>query len=244
MVGANSCWRQRLARRCVGSPSGDGSYRIKIKVAEGLFKKRLMMNKPPETTRKSGVYMAPRHSQDKKGIEGGWMPLVSGRPLKQTVATYPVSGFVSAIPNCTIPRWWGGLPSRKWGKTGIRTSRHIRALRPVEMGTFAFLTHLVSFWAQPVSGMAALADDFRERGAVESDPEVALNYDLLELKMRYELGEISEQDYKKEETKLKKRLEDIQKVKKGPIEEKPVKKKEKPKPEKKKKPKKKGKKKK
>lgn len=165
---------------------------------------------PPETTRKSGFYMAPRHSLDMKGPEQGWMPLVSGLPLKQTVARYPASGFVSAIPNCTIPRWWGGLPSRKWGKTGIRTSRHIRALRPVEMGTFAFLTHLFTFWAQPVSGMAALADDFRERGVEESNPDKALNYDILELKMRYELGEINEEDFKIRETKLKKKLEDIQ----------------------------------
>ncbi len=197
--------------------------------------RKLMMKTSPETLRKSGVFMAPRHSQDKKGLEQGWMPLISGWPLKQTVARYPASGYVSAVPNCTIPRWWGGLPSRKWGKTGIRTGRHIRALRPVEMGTFAFLTHLFTFWAQPVSSMAALADDFRERGEEERDPEKALNYDLLELKMRYELGEISEQDFEIEEATLKSKLTDIR-------EGKPIKKEEMPEPEKKKKkPKRKGK---
>ena len=175
---------------------------------------KLVMKEPLETIRKSGFYMALRHSQDKKGPEQGWMPLVSGYPLKQAVARYPASGFVSAIPNCTIPRWWGGLPSRKWGRTGLRTSRHIRALRPVEMGTFAFLTHSFFFWAQPVSGMAGLADDFREWAEEERDPEKTLNYDLLELKMRYELGEVSEQDFEIEETRLKRRLKDIREGKK------------------------------
>ena len=183
---------------------------------------KLMMGKPLETTRKSGAYMAPRHSLDEKGPREGWMPLVSGRPFKQTVARYPATGFVSAIPNCTIPRWWGGLPSRKWGKTGLRTSRHIRALRPVEMGMFSFLTHSFFSWAQPVSGMAALADDFRGWAEGERDPWKALNYDLLELKMRYELGEVSEQDFDTEETRLKKRLKDIREGKKKTAGEKPV----------------------
>ena len=170
---------------------------------------KLMMGKPLETTRKSGAYMAPRHSLDEKGPREGWMPLVSGRPFKQSVARYPATGFVSAIPNCTIPRWWGGLPSRKWGKTGLRVSRHIRALRPVEVGMFAFLSHSFFFWAQPVLGLAGLADDFRERAEEERNPWKALEYDLLELKMRYELGEVSDQDFETEEARLKKRLKDI-----------------------------------
>lgn len=179
------------------------------------LEEKLMMAKAPETTRKSGFYIAPRHSLDKKGPEQGWLPLVSGYPFGRAVARYPASGFVSAIPNCTIPRWWGGLPSRKWGSTGMRTTRHIRALRPVEIGTFGFLTHLFTFWAQPVTGMAGLADDFRERAEEERDPERALNYEILELKMRYELGEIEEEDFRLQEGELKQGLRDIREGKPG-----------------------------
>ena len=169
---------------------------------------KLVMKEPLETIRKSGFYMALRHSQDKKGPEQGWMPLVSGYPLKQAVARYPASGFVSAIPNCTIPRWWGRLPAREWPRTGL-PARHVRALRPVEMGTFAFLTHAFAFWAQPVMQMAGIADDFRQQAKEESTEEGRLQSQLLEFKMRREMDEITEEEYKKKVEMIESRLDKL-----------------------------------
>lgn len=177
------------------------------------WESKLMMEKPLETTRKSGVYMAPRHSQDEKRPEEGWMPLVSGCPLKQAVARYPASGFVSAIPNCTIPRWWGWLPAREWPRTGLPT-RHIRAIRPVEMGAFAFLTHTFAFWAQPAMQMAGLTDDLREQAEAERTEVGRLQSQLLDLKMRREMEEITDEEYERKAKVIELKLEDLRE--KGP----------------------------
>ena len=149
---------------------------------------------------------AQRRSQTVKVLPKGVLPLVTCN--QPSVSNAPKGLLVSASPPISIPRYWGWLPSRKWPRTGL-PARHIRAIYPVEISTFGLLTRTFFFWAQPTLAIAAIADDIREQSEKERTEEGRVNSELLELKMSYEMDEISEQDYKTEETRLKKRLKDI-----------------------------------
>jgi hypothetical protein len=149
---------------------------------------------------------AQRRSQIVKVLPKGVLPLVTSQ-LPQ-VSAVPEKGLVSGKPLITIPRYWGWLPSRKWPRTGL-PARHIRAIYPVEISTFGLLTRTFFFWAQPALAIAAIADDIREQSEKERTEEGRVNSELLELKMSYEMDEISEQDYKIEEARFKKKLKDI-----------------------------------
>lgn len=174
-----------------------------------------------------------KRSQIVKVLPKGVLPLVTSN--QPSVSNVPKGLLVSANPPISIPRYWGRLPSRKWPRTGLPI-RHIRAIRPVEMGTFGLLTHTFFFWAQPALQIAAIADDIREQSEEERTEEGRVNSELLELKMRYETEEISEKEYKREEAKLKKRLEDIREGREEKVtEEKLEKEEKKPKKRKKKK---------
>jgi len=74
------------------------------------------------------------------------VPLVSGEiPL--------VSGYiplVSARPPITIPRYWGLIPLRQWGKTKIPVRRK-GELRPTDIGLFKFLAMVAATPWQPRS---------------------------------------------------------------------------------------------
>lgn len=149
---------------------------------------------------------AQRRSQIVKVLPKGVLPLVTSQSPQ--VSAVPKKGLVSGKPLITIPRYWGYLPSRKWPRTGL-PFRHIRAIRPVEMSLGSFLAHTFCFWAQPALAIAAIADGIREQSEMERNKEGRVNSELLELKMRYEMDEISEQDYKIKEARFKKKLKDI-----------------------------------
>jgi hypothetical protein len=55
-----------------------------------------------------------------------------------------------------------------------------------------------------------IASRFKEQAEQEREPKATLEQELLELKMRWEMNEISEEAYKMEETKLKKRMKDLE----------------------------------
>lgn len=149
---------------------------------------------------------AQRRSQIVKVLPKGVLPLVTCN--QPSVSDVPKGLLVSANPPISIPRYWGWLPSRKWPRTGL-PARHIRAIRPVEMSLGSFLAHTFCFWAQPALAIAAIADDIREQSEKERTEEGRVNSELLELKMRYEMDEISEQDYKIKKARFKKKLKDI-----------------------------------
>ncbi len=153
-----------------------------------------------------------RRSQTVKVLPKGVLPLVTSH-LPQ-VSVVPRKGLVSAKPTITLPRYWGIPPSKEWGKTMIPITRKIR-LRPTEVGFFSALLNVVgapvSVPAHIVGGMINLADRFRGQAEEErlKSPEDKIKDELLELKMRYEMDEVTEDEYKKEESKLGRRLKDI-----------------------------------
>lgn len=157
-----------------------------------------------------------------KILPRGVLPLVTSRSPQ--VSAVPEKGLVSGKPSITIPRYWGILPSRKWGKTRMPVTRKIRALRPTEVGLMETLVNVLgapaSIPTHIINGMVNFTRKMHGRAEQEvaMTPEDKIKDELLELKMRYEMNEISEDDYKKAEAGLKKRLEDIQqgREKEGP----------------------------
>jgi len=124
----------------------------------------------------------------------------------------PVSQYislVSAIPQITLPRYWGLMPSWGWGETMKRWRR----IRPVEKGLLSTLLRApVTIPLSPLTAVAKLA---RRVGAIaqeEMDQESGLKETLLELQMRREMGEITEEEFKKRAGEIDRTLEEI----KGP----------------------------
>lgn len=134
-------------------------------------------------------------------------PLV-GREIPLVSKPVPL---ISAIPNITLPRYWGIMPSRKWGASKIPTSRKRGVKRPKDMGLLRALGEtIVSPVMGPMKLVKGIASRFKEQAEEEREPRVALEQELLELKMRREMNEISEEAYEMEETKLKKRMKNIE----------------------------------
>lgn len=151
-----------------------------------------------------------RRSQTPKILPKGVLPLVTSH--QPQVSSVPERGLASGKPPITIPRYWGILPSRKWGETRMPVARRIRALRPTEAGFLETLVNVVgapaSIPTHIVNGMVNLAN--RLQGQAEKDRAMSLEDrikdELLELKMRYEMDEISEKDFREGKARLEKRL--------------------------------------
>ncbi len=154
-----------------------------------------------------------RRSQVPKLLPKDVLPLVTSN--QPPVSVVPRKGLVSGIPPITIPRYWGVPPSKKWGETGLPIARRIRALRPTEVGFFAALLNVVgapvSVPAHIVGGMINLADRFRGQAEEERfmSPEDKIKDELLDLKMRDELDEMTEDEYRRQERDLDRRLTDV-----------------------------------
>ncbi len=58
-----------------------------------------------------------------------------------------------------------------------------------------------------------LGSKLREAAIQEMTDESRVHEELLQLQMRYEMGEIGEEDYEKEETRLMERIETIRAIK-------------------------------
>ena len=166
-------------------------------------------------SRRGNLHLTDRRSQERmrNWVGGGWMPLICG-PVGQVSGLVPlvssyVKELVSGYPPVTIPRHFGILPGRRIPRIGGR--RYIRTY-PVEISVFNFLLRTTILAPmQPILGFYGIADDIREMAEEESDKEARLNTQLLELKMRYEVEEISEEEYKKKEAEITKRIEELKK---------------------------------
>ena len=123
--------------------------------------------------------------------------------------------LVSATPNITLPRYWGIMPGKKWGASEISAARKWGIKRPKDTGLLKALGETI---VSPVMGtmkmVKGIASAFKEQAEEESEPKAALEQELLELKMRRETNEISEEDYGIEKTKLNKRIKYLEEERK------------------------------
>lgn len=65
----------------------------------------------------------------------------------------------------------------------------------------------------PIKGVAWIGEKLKEKAEAELTDESKVQEELLELQMRFEMDEISEDEYEKGEAKLMKKLEAIRKYK-------------------------------
>jgi len=63
----------------------------------------------------------------------------------------------------------------------------------------------------PVKGVMWIGNKLKETADVEITDKSKVQEELLDLQMRFEMGEVSEEEYKKKENKLLERLEAIRK---------------------------------
>ncbi len=132
---------------------------------------------------------------DKVHFQKGRFPLVGS-----------VIGLVSGIPRITLPRFWGLMPSWGWGKSMKRR----KTLRPVEKGLLGtILKAPVTVPLSPLTGVAKLAGRMGAIADEEMDQEARLKDALLELQMRREIGEITEEEYKEKSVELQKELDKL-----------------------------------
>ncbi len=65
----------------------------------------------------------------------------------------------------------------------------------------------------PIKGVSWLAEKLKEIGESELTDDSKVQEELLELQMRLELEEITEEEYQTRETEMMKRLEEIRRLK-------------------------------
>ena len=129
-----------------------------------------------------------------------------------------VSGVVPHISSC------GALVSAKppitsWRYLGMPPSRLVpgeiprsRRAAPLEYDLLEFLFGVIAApVVLPALMLRSVAEAVEEQARYEADIEAMLRDELLENEMRYESGEITEEDYRRRKAELTKRLEEIKK---------------------------------
>ncbi len=138
-------------------------------------------------------------------LVSGAIPLVSGYvPLVSTRVP-----LVSNVGRVTLPVAWKLLPPREWGKIKIPVTRK-RRIPTIEISLTQFLAALPAAPFAPLVAIKKIAEAVKEQAEEEKNPKVALEQELLELKMRFEMGEITKDDFKIKETELKRQIKDME----------------------------------
>ncbi|MDI6892490.1 MAG: gas vesicle protein GvpG [Actinomycetota bacterium] len=82
------------------------------------------------------------------------------------------------------------------------------------IGGFGLIDILCPFLI-PVRGVAWVGSKLKDTAEAELTDESKVQEELLELQMRFEMDEITEEEYEKKEAKLMEKLEAIRKYKEG-----------------------------
>lgn len=138
--------------------------------------------------------MSPRRQV---GLVSSVVPFTATRP----------AAFVSERPLAVTT--WRHLGMPPTGLVAGEIPRR-REIEPTEMGLFEALGYLLTApITVPAKGLEVIAREVEARAREEADVESRLRGELLENRMRYESGEISEEEYRKREAELERRLEQI-----------------------------------
>ena len=140
--------------------------------------------------------MCPRK---KVGLVSGVVPHISPHPQK---------GLVSAKPPITSWRYLGMPPSGPLPGEMPRS----QTVTPLECDLLEFLVGVIAApVVLPTFMLRSVAEAVEEQAHYETDIEAMLRDELLDNEMRYETGEITEEDYRKRKVELSKRLEELEK---------------------------------
>ena len=123
----------------------------------------------------------------------------------------PVSQYiplVSAVSPRTLSRRLG--VKQAW--TEYRDISRRQDREPVETGFLRFLGWLLTLPATlpffPAAGIAWVAGSLEHQASDEQDMELRLKDERLSLEMRFEMGEITEEEFKKRVEEIDKKLEE------------------------------------
>ncbi len=190
---------------------------INKKIAKAKPKRKLIPFTPLET-----IEQSVRRKMFLTGFTAGKLPSVS-KAMPQAASAIPLVSkeiplvskpisLVSATPNITLPKFWENKAGRKkWDMSRMPITRSRKVARPTDVGLFKTLGEtILSPVMGPMKMVKEIASAFKAQAEEEREPKVALEQELLELKMRREMNEISEKDYKIQETELKRRIKDLE----------------------------------
>jgi len=90
---------------------------------------------------------------------------------------------------------------------------------PEEKNISFGVTDIVFPFLIPIKGLIWVAEKLEETAEKEITDESKVHEELLELQMRFEMDEISEEEYEKKEAKLMQKLEAIRKYKEQRVED-------------------------
>ncbi len=111
---------------------------------------------------------------------GAEIPLIS-KEIGLVSAPIPL---VSATIPKTLPRHWGFLPSRHWGRTGLSTERRRTVKRPTDIGLMRFLGKVLTAPIQPLVAVGQIGEvvDKQTGGGLKHDKQEDLSKELEESK--------------------------------------------------------------
>lgn len=129
-------------------------------------------------------------------------------PKREPILVSEMIPLVSAVPPVTLPAFWRIFP--EFRKPFMPITRR-RRMVPEEIGILKFLYYTVTGPVTfPFYMVHGLATQLKEQAEAESEPEAALKTELLDLKMLYETGAISEEEYKRKEKELTEKLKHLE----------------------------------
>lgn len=124
------------------------------------------------------------------------------------ISDYPHPDGVSEFPAQDIPRYWGDMSwTVRTKKEDIDSRIRTRKLIPYGLGLSGIFT-----W--PLTVFMDILEKIDEQARRELQLEKRAEDELLELRMRYERGEISEKEFKKKERELLKKIKAIKEMEK------------------------------
>ncbi len=198
------------------------SYKMKKDIMKETTKKKSEKKLITHTAGKPSVSKGNINSTVSKAMPeaANAIPLVSREVPLLSKQAPPVSRkiplvsfripLVSAAFSRTLAKKWG-LPSKKWGTSEMPATRKRGVKRPKDIGLFKFLGKVLTAPYQPVEMVKGITSTVHAQTEEEREPKAVLKQELLELKMRREMEEISKEEYEKKEKELNKKLEELNK---------------------------------
>jgi len=116
------------------------------------------------------------------------------------------AGLVSAKPRASTTWTFLGLPSTGLVLKSLRRTK----TRPMEYDISEAIVGLIGApLILPAEMLRIIAEAVEEQARYESDLEARIRMRLSEIRMRYEMDEISKEEYKGQEAELQRRLKEV-----------------------------------
>ena len=124
----------------------------------------------------------------------------------------PVSQYIPLV-SAVFPRTLSRRFGVKQAWTEYRDTSRRRTREPVEIGFLHFMAWFLTLPATlpffPAKGIAWIAESLDQQASDEQDMELRLKDERLNLEMRLEMGEITEEEFENQAGEIDRKLEEI-----------------------------------